>query len=226
MRLKLLGMGLSTGTLVLTGALLDVHSAQAAIIEGSNLGFGGSARLLKGAGNSYTLDFFLPKNEVDSPGNGAFTPTDASSGSFSTLLPSDPFEPTPKGVIQDLLLTKVSTNKWKIADGFSLAGAFISAPFSVPGFSFFLDEDSFELEQGSDRTFDFVFTGFFQDLSDGETIDGTGLFSAESDLLASTGSSLSGDVTAVPTPALLPGLVGLGVAALRRKQGKSAGENA
>jgi hypothetical protein len=47
---------------------------------------------------------------------------------------------------------------------------------------------------------------------------------------AVTGSAaylpVSGSLTAVPTPALLPGLIGLGVAALRRKNGETAEENA
>lgn len=37
---------------------------------------------------------------------------------------------------------------------------------------------------------------------------------------------VQGSITAVPTPALLPGLIGLGVAALRRKNEESAEENA
>ncbi len=42
----------------------------------------------------------------------------------------------------------------------------------------------------------------------------------------SLSTPLEGTVTAVPTPALLPGLIGLGVAALRRKDEEPAEENA
>jgi hypothetical protein len=40
------------------------------------------------------------------------------------------------------------------------------------------------------------------------------------------GGFFTGTVTAVPTPALLPGLIGIGVAALRKKQGEESEQEA
>jgi hypothetical protein len=70
---------------------------------------------------------------------------------------------------------------------------------------------------------------FFGDDIFGEirTLGGTLLATATGSLSGSQTSrssdfSLSLNATAVPTPALLPGLVGLGVAALRKRKGEGA----
>jgi hypothetical protein len=68
----------------------------------------------------------------------------------------------------------------------------------------------------------YKFTGFFG--------DGTKAVGELAQLVEISGSpgvfGYSATFTAVPTPALLPGLIGLGVAALRRKNEESAEENA
>jgi hypothetical protein len=122
-----------------------------------------------------------------------------------------------------------------------------SAPGSVTGFSSapltpFLSEirltdgtlASFNLEsltfsttmRGANRFFDFDLVGKFV-TSLGEEIPALGGFTTQasnSRLLAgnSVRTTYSGNLTAVPTPALLPGLLGMGAAAVRKKR---KGEN-
>ncbi len=67
-----------------------------------------------------------------------------------------------------------------------------------------------------------VLKGFFT--KDGQTTQAVGRFTSQIDFVDSSTWSMS--IRAVPTPALLPGLIGMGVAALRRKDEESAEENA
>lgn len=79
-----------------------------------------------------------------------------------------------------------------------------TSPSSAAGFAFSAD-----------------FNGFFQPPTPGvQGIGGLGGFGK----LASTGSTVAGAITAVPTPALLPGLIGLGAAALRKRKGEQVAE--
>lgn len=76
--------------------------------------------------------------------------------------------------------------------------------------------NSIEYLAGSNR---YRFRGVF-----GNNTPGIGELAPLEQIGTAGNFGFSASVTAVPTPALLPGLIGMGVAALRRKQGEEASE--
>ncbi len=117
--------------------------------------------------------------------------------------------------ISDLILNGTST-PWNLNS--VVVPPFLSGLGIVPnGGSFNLT--SFSLTQLSNDFFGGVFTGIF---ANGTA--GTGTFTSQSANFLTVGTSYSAaiDYVAVPTPALLPGLLGLGVAALRKRKGEGS----
>jgi hypothetical protein len=70
-------------------------------------------------------------------------------------------------------------------------------------------------------TGDASFAGIFRNLSTGQQIGATGQFTSQLDVTGTNPSSYSITITAVPTPALLPGLVGFGIAAFRKRKSQA-----
>ncbi|MDX2240853.1 MAG: PTPA-CTERM sorting domain-containing protein [Leptolyngbyaceae cyanobacterium bins.302] len=145
-----------------------------------------------------TLDF-LESNigEV-----GAF-----SDGGFAPFIGADV-------VLKDVMLKKTAGNQWElnlpsVAQFFTISG---------PGITYTLE--SFSLTRLASGNFEASFSGFFFDPRDNEQAEGLGDFTSQR-RFGSTGTSLSLDVEAIPTPALLPGLVGFGIAALRKRKGEA-----
>jgi hypothetical protein len=62
------------------------------------------------------------------------------------------------------------------------------------------------------------FQGFYN-FSDGRSYNGFGTLDITKAAQGNVSFEMSQDVEAIPTPALLPGLIGMGVAALRRRKG-------
>jgi hypothetical protein len=186
--------------------------AQAAIVSGETFSFSGSAKLLDEVTETTMLDFFstLPNQEgivVDA---------------------SDVGDDGQRFALQDILLKKTSATTW----------SFIGAPLTwinEPGlFKYTLQ--SFELTKIFDSSpipkvtgFTAVIDGFFSPGNLG-TVDG--YFSSQPNLAKRINGKLKGDsfsasLTAgetvpVPTPALLPGLIGLGATAMRKKRQATA----
>lgn len=97
----------------------------------------------------------------------------------------------------------------------------------VGGFTRTYTLDSFILNQTSLSSvagfaFSATFNGFFQPPTSG--VQGIGGLGGFGTLSSSDGSAIAGAITVVPTPALLPGLVGMGLAALRKRKDEQAAE--
>jgi hypothetical protein len=186
---------------LMTGAAIAATVVSASIVvsapaQAASLNLAGSGRLEIG-GTTSTLNF---APFISSPGGTAI---DVST--FTTV------------PILDVLLNNTGANTW------SLAG-------SVPNFLIGSALGDFTLTQFDlVRTpnanplltqFDAIVAGIF---SNGSL--GIGTFSTESNSFIGAGGSaysLNLTSTPVPTPALLPGLVGLGVAALRKRKGEGS----
>lgn len=196
--------------IVFTGIGAVASPAQALNLIDSDLVINGNARLEIGASTS-KLNF-----ANYSSGNGSFTLELGTTGRFSDFFSGANL------VVKDLILNNDSPTSW------SFNG-------SIPEF-LVLDKGgsnkvTFELTQ---FTLEKVILGFggpywlgsfgglFTDLLDGEVaFSQDGLFSSQGkNFPKSIGTSFSADVEAVPvpTPALLPGLIGLGLGALRKRK--------
>jgi uncharacterized protein YjbI with pentapeptide repeats len=174
--------------------------------------FGGG---VKRVGN--TLDFFSSTSFFSGNTFGQRTNVSASTGSFENSNFFSLIPPLPR--IQDLALIAGGPGLFTISgpiNNFITGVNLGSAPFS---------------------NVDFNLTSFIWNSSTGDA-DLTGVFVSGSDSIQAVGrftsqlsaannlSSYSLSITAVPTPALLPGLIGMGVAALRRKKDETAEETA
>lgn len=189
-----------------TVAVFAVAPAHAASIQGQTLGFGGTARLenpTANIGDISQLDF-LPYNDAALSGVTAILPGSGSAfgNAFDTF------------TIKDFNLIKTGDNTWNLAAGPVvnwLSGLDNNIKFTL---------NSFALERfgtGAATAFEADIDGIFNPSG----LDGTGSFTAQGRLRFVSGSTFSADITAgeqVPTPALLPGLVGMGVAALRKRK--------
>lgn len=208
MNLKLFALGIFASTGVVLGSMIVAAPAQAAtIIDGDTLAFGGLAKFNTTSGY---LDFSGGiSGSTFGPGDGVAAVLPGSTGSA--------FGPIFSAVtVKDLSLTKLSPTSWAL--GLALPD-FLT--ITASGVKFRLDTFVLNNTRGDWLA---QYTGQF----DGG-IDGMGEFDPLTDnLFTGAGSFYSADATAVPTPALLPGLVGMGVAALRKRsqQEEGAEENA
>jgi hypothetical protein len=186
---------------IMTGAAIAATVVSASVVvsapaQAAALNLAGSGRLEVG-GTTSTLNF---------------SPFNSTGG---VAIDVNTFTSVP---VLDILLTNTGANSWSLS------------PSSVPGFLTGSALGSFTLTQFDlVRTpnvdplltqFDAIVKGVFGDGS-----VGSGTFSTESNGFIGAGGtaySLNLTSTPVPTPALLPGLVGLGVAALRKRKGEGA----
>jgi hypothetical protein len=120
--------------------------------------------------------------------------------------------------LKDLTLNNTGLNRWSLASpvtGFitGLAGGTVT--FDLNSFNLLRVTTGDPEQQG----FFARYTGIFSNFPDAAAI---GSFTTQlSAATNSTGAAFSSTAT-VPTPALLPGLVGLGVAALRKRKGEGS----
>lgn len=202
MNFKSIGLSaMLTGTA--TAIVFAAAPAQAASIQGETLNFGGTARLENADAPNTQLDFFTYD---DSAMSGLAFILPGLSTAFGT--PGSTFS------VGDLNLTKTGASTWNLAAGPVvnwLNGLDNNVKFTL---------NSFALERfgtGVNTAFEADIEGIFTP----SNLDGTGSFTSQGRLRFNSGSSFSADITAgeqVPTPALLPGLVGMGVAALRKRK--------
>ncbi|MBE9112160.1 PTPA-CTERM sorting domain-containing protein [Nodosilinea sp. LEGE 07298] len=216
MNTKLLCFRTAVALTSLTSAVLLSSTAQAFTLTGENtLALSGRARFDLSTG---VLDFrFDPGGTYNTP-TGTASVTTSSSGRFESLI-------NQFATLQDIRLNNTATNVWEYQlpplDNFITVGS-VAVRLSTfklvrePGNNWIASMN------GVFQDTDLPAIGEFDPLQD--TNNGTAGFTNVA--ANSTGSSYAFDVEEVPTPALLPGLVGLGVAALRRKDEESAEENA
>ncbi|PSN19034.1 hypothetical protein C7271_09385 [filamentous cyanobacterium CCP5] len=200
----------------LAGLLLFASSAQAFSLTGENtLSIGGRAKFNTSTGY---LDFAgLDKNgkptfePSDGTKTGIAVVTPASTGRFGSLAFS-------RVTLKDLTLDKaLDTDLW------SYNGDPVSAFLSVNSSTVSFQLSKFDLTRDSNGSWIASVAGIFEDTE----LPGTGQFDPNEDNLfasSANGASYSFDIEEVPTPALLPGLLGMGVTALRKR--RSEEENA
>jgi hypothetical protein len=198
------------------GTTLSNPAQAASINAGSILNIGnvtqGGVRYVNNlsTGPSIELDVF-------GPGGGNRVAVGASTDTFSGATSN----PTPPTRLKNLTLSLVSGTKYKLAlpvvtnylSGLDVSGG----PLGGNDVQFDLTSFLYDTATG-----DALLQGVFKYGSD--TIAGAGRFTSQ---LGSGPSSFSMSITAVPTPALLPGIIGLGLGALRkRRQGQAAEQSA
>ncbi len=202
MNLKSIGLAAVAATTVAVGATLTSAPAQALVITpGSeiNLATPGIGIPSAGANISATgIDFFggfFNQGVSVTSGTGDF----AGSNFFSIF-----------AQIKDLTLPSITAaQKTGFISGINLFPSFAPVAFDLSTFNF----------NAVTRTA--TFDGFFR--SGGDLTAATGTFTAQPGFNPSS-YSLSIKAAAVPTPALLPGLIGMGIAAWRKRKGESAAQ--
>ena len=213
-------LGAATMAVMATGVAITTDSAQAAILSGSTLSVTGNAKLTDAdvaIGGLSTLDFLQggpsPTSVLfqENTSTGSFGPSGAdstvSSGNFGFYVDT-----------KDLTLKKTAVSHWELQGPVT---DFIRRGTGTSGFAYNLQ--SFILEQVTilgQTIFVTATTGSFIDFSDNATIDAGGPFTAQTSKFVLSGTTISGDITAnaIPTPALLPGLLGMGIAAWRKRK--------
>ncbi|MBE9138776.1 PTPA-CTERM sorting domain-containing protein [Nodosilinea sp. LEGE 07088] len=205
MTIRALGLGLGAAVAFSAVAVLEAP-VQAATIEGKTLDFGGAAKLVDtSVGGIATLDFAESPAGLGTPGgtvNNVSLGT-AAFGGFNSIFS-----------ISDLQLEKTSDTTWVLSGG---PVVWLSGLANGIGFTL----EAFDLTQNPSSSFEALISGFFTPSG----LAGSGSLTAQGGFKLN-GTSFSADITAIPTPALLPGLVGLGFAALRKRKQEDAEQEA
>ncbi|OUC13511.1 MAG: hypothetical protein B0A82_17085 [Alkalinema sp. CACIAM 70d] len=203
--LKKVAVGTAFAASITAASLGASAPAQALDLAGRTLSFGGSAKLENAGGaigSSATLVF--ANNKATTADYAFFGITDgigASDAKFDIL---------------NLTLEKTSATQWKLMSGVASwlsGGALGNVKYDLT--SFILNKIGTDFEAKLD--------GFF--VQPGQTV-GTNTdpnvtsFTSQAKL-AITGTTYSADIAAVPVPALLPGAVGVGLAALRKRKART-----
>lgn len=204
--LKTVGLGLGAAIACSAVLVLD-NPAQAASLTDQTLSFGGSARLETANAATSLLNF----SSFEDTTFGTATIASASAAVFGAA--GTPF------TVGDLILTKTGATTWELTSGPVinwLAGLDDGIGFTLQ--QFVLERVSVTVGPTSIPLFVASISGLFTPSG----LEGNGALTSQGSLVFGEGSSFSAEITAVPTPALLPGLLGLGAMALRkREQGDS-----
>lgn len=207
MNLKFFALSIFAVTGMVSSSFLAAAPAEALTITGGSiLDLGGRAKFNTGTGN---LDFKTGGL------SGAYgSPT--GNATVSTFSPVFGAEGT-IAILKDLNLAPDGSNAWTLSSSIS---QFISLP---NGIKFRLD--TFDLNFKDNDWFASL-TGEFDEGVD-NVIGGSGTFdpNKDKDFTKIGGTSYSLEVEAVPTPALLPGLIGIGLTALRKRNKSEAEES-
>jgi hypothetical protein len=199
-------------TLVLSavaGVAAFSSPAQAFTLTGDNtLALSGRARFDTASG---LLDFRQDPGQIYGTPTGKAIVTTSSSGRFAALLGQ-------LATLTDITLANQGGNVWEYT-GPTLAN-FITV--DTIGFSLSV----FRLVKNPGNDWLATVEGQFQDTGKPAFGEFDPLQDNSFAIATGNGSSYSFDIEEVPTPALLPGFIGLGVLALRRKNDKSAEESA
>ncbi len=188
-----------TAALVAGMTVVGSMPAQAAIMTGQKIAFTGDAKLLDETAMNTILDF-LPNDAGGSKGR-------ARAGVTSNIAPRTEFD------IQDIKLKQTSATSW-IFDGY--VDANVTNWFTLGGVQYSLTAFNLTKVTGTND-----FLASIQGLFDAGLPTQKGSFSSQEDL-SLDGTTFSaqlraGDAT-IPTPALLPGLIGLGASIVRKKR--------
>lgn len=199
--LKKVAVGTAFAASITAASLGASAPAQAMDLAGKRLSFSGSAQLLNpnvAIGGTSTLQF------VDAE-VGSLSQIGTLGANFS---------------IQNLTLKKDAANEWSLVSpvtSWLSGGGLGSITFDLNTFD--LAKVTYSTPVGIFTSFVANLTGQFKNLP--QVIDSQdGTFSSQAQL-AFTGDTYSASITAVPVPALLPGAVGVGLAALRKRKARA-----
>jgi hypothetical protein len=202
MNLKNLAMGAAAAASVGVGSIATATPAEAGVLN-----FGDTVRVQNvggGTGNPLVVNFASFAN----PSTGTATigsPTDVFFGTTGSSI-----------TLKDLTLTNTGLNSWALA---ATVPSFITG--LAGGVTF--DLNRFELVRVNtgplaNRGFFADYSGIFSNFPDAT---GVGSFTTQLSAANRRGALFSSTVN-VPTPALLPALLGMGAAALRKRKGEAA----
>jgi hypothetical protein len=215
MNLAKLGFQATLFTGLAVGLTAVITPEANAFSIGDDLNIFGDARF-EITGDSGLLNF------DDNVGTGINYATATGKGEVGSSA-SPVFVPGSTVFLKDLSLTNTGVDQWSLVGDVDDFLSFDSTSIKYSLTSFVLAK----VFDGIIPVWVANFDGFF---TDGATFSGVGVFSTQGNFVATSqfprGTTYSGTVVAVPTPALLPGLLGLGVAALRRKNDTVSEENA
>jgi len=211
MNFKKTTMTAALAVAVMTAGALATSSVEAATITaGSKLNLsspnGGGVNFLTSP-TPKVLDFFSGISK-----DGQRVGVDASTGTFLGATS----RPKPPARIKDLDLTLLSGNLYKLTapvNNFLRGIDIVGGPSTGNDVQFDLTKFIFDKATGESTAFEGVFT------SGTSSIKGIGRFTSQTDLGNPSSYSLS--ITAVPTPALLPGLIAMGVGMMRKRKAEA-----
>ncbi len=216
MKFKSISFGAAIAASVVVGSIATATPSYAATVRaGDRLNFGGGATLVDATTPTTFLNFFI---DTPIPGVGTVRTNEAARNTG----PSSSVFDNPVFGIRNLSLLKTDTNSWTLKGGpvtdwlskVSLLPAPVSN-FTLTSFNLLRQVTS----EGD--VFRASYGGFFTPPTTGTP--GVGSLTSQGTLEFS-GSSYSSTVTAVPTPALLPGVIGMGIAAFRKRKGEATTE--
>lgn len=235
MTLKMAFLGAATAAATLTAATLSAQPAQALSLQfGSILNFTNT----NNGGVQFSNDRLNFFNNINSNGTlvGRAVDVTQSTGSFQGAQQGANQTPPPPR-IEDILLSGTGSVRNFVST--SGPGNLLLSGVNAPGLpgnpnvAFVVQQLTYTIAGDGSGVANF-FGRFFETtggtgqtpLTLGQILsDGTGSITIQSNANAPGFSSYSGSITAVPTPALLPGLVGFGIAALRKRKGEAATES-
>lgn len=205
MNFKTIGFGLAAAVAVTTSTLLTATSATALSV-GDTLTFStdeDSQNNLATFTNN-VLNFGIVEIDDNSVFGNAGTVINFSDLNLQSITPSS-------GAVASWTLA--DSTPYQLITGLNDELGGTTRVFKLT--SFILNQESQLFGQSAAYTA--LFDGFFEPPVPGlPGHGGLGTYGK----LAFNGTSISGQITVVPTPALLPGLIGMGVAAVRRKKQK------
>ncbi|NJM47020.1 MAG: PTPA-CTERM sorting domain-containing protein [Alkalinema sp. RU_4_3] len=190
--------------IAIVGAMtLAALPAEAASIAGKTFSFYGSAKLLSDTAATTTLDFLPSYSNPNADGQASVAQV-SEIGSYNQQF-----------TLSDIPLAKTAT-------GWSLTGGALNWIKADAGLGFQYTLTAFDLTKTL-TGFEAMVDGIFTNTSPNEVINTVdGFFSSQKKLASLKGTSFSADLTAgttsVPTPALLPGLIGLGLSVARKRK--------
>ncbi|WP_156518357.1 PTPA-CTERM sorting domain-containing protein [Phormidesmis priestleyi] len=207
MKSKTMFFGAAATAIALSAATISASPAQAlSITPGSILNIGGVVQANPNNAAPTEFVFDAPFPEFGGGPGKTVIYKKGSTGSFAGL---DRFAP-----IQNLTLTQLTPGGHLFSSG-SVTNFITNIK---AGISFDLTKFIYDNSKSSA-----TFEGIFRSGTDSIAAKG-GLFTSQ--LTSFNPASYSGSIAAIPTPAMLPGLIGLGMGMLRKRKREMAAANA
>lgn len=218
MKLKTLAMSAAIAGTMAVGATVAATPANAL-----ELNFGSTVRLK----NANIAEGGLSQLDFRSSGGftGTFNSTTLGTGTGTLQTPTYSFFGSVGDAItlKDIALKKLTggTSPTTVATWELSGGPIDGFITGLTGGSGQYTLNTFSLTRSFNALNQAVFDAFYTGTFDNIQFTGTGQFTAQSGLSNATGNFTSSTI-AVPTPALLPSLLGFGVAALRKRKGEAS----